>query len=265
VGTRLFDRTTRRVDLTVVGEQFFEDVRKILGEIDQSLQRIEDGLFGQGWVKIVGSPAVLKGVVIPSLVGLRQRYPKVRVSLVEAGATEIYENVMQGNADFGVGSVGFEQESKLYCKALFLDKFCLVAALDHPLLQQPDKPLDIADLHEYDFIGLTENTLIDQYLGVHPAAPESVKRPVMRVSNPTLLSAAIASKLGISVLTVLSCHFLGSDKLSFRLFGNSGLERRIQLLSRPNRSLSPPAKIVWDEIYKSRLRTKNLSGLTILD
>lgn len=265
VGARLFDRTTRRVDLTPVGQQFFEDVVKVLDGLDLSLQRIEDGLVGDGWVRIVGAPTALKSIVIPSLVRLREQYPKVRASLIEAGADEIQASVENGEVDFGVGSVNALYQDKLFTKNLFHDRFCLIAAQDHPLVQDLQTELKLADLSDCDFISLTDNTLIHQMVTAFEALPKIVRKPVMRVSNPTLLQAALVNRLGVSIMPAFACYGFQNEALRYRLLDAPELSRTIQLLCRPGRSLSPPARIIWEEIYKNRSFIDHVLGLTVFD
>lgn len=264
VGTRLFDRTTRRVDLTHVGEQFIIDVKQILSGIDHSLQRIEDGLIGDGWVRIIGSPMALKSIVIPCLVGLREQFPKVRAELIEAGADEIRHSIEHGLVDFGVGSVSSEDQDNLAHEDLFLDRFCLVATANHPLMQAYKTKLPLSALQDCDFISLTDNTLIQQRLVQHAEVPQAVRNPIMRVSNPTLLRAALCQRLGVSILTVFACQDLLHDGLDYRLLDAPALQRKIQLLCQPARSLSPPAQIIWQEIWQNRASLSIRPGLEIL-
>ncbi|WP_265416048.1 LysR family transcriptional regulator substrate-binding protein [Orrella marina] len=249
--------------MTLVGEQFFDDIEEILGDLDHSLQRIHEGIVGDGWVKIAGSPAALKGIVIPNLAGMRERYPKVKVSLTEGGAKEIFDEIQSGSADFGIGSINPEHEAELDCWALFVDRLGLVASADHRLLTQNRDAIDIQDLEGLSFVGLTENTLIDQILASHKSAPASVTEPSMRVSNPTLLISALMENLGVSVLTALTYHFIDNPRIGFKLFSDPRLSRRIQLFRKQSRTLSPPAMIVWDEIYRHKLSTPSICGVTV--
>lgn len=264
LGARLFDRTTRRVSLSIVGAQFFDDVEAVLSALGQAVQRIEDGVVGDGLVRIIGSPVMLKGIVIPSLAGLRQRYPKVRVSLVEAGARDIYEQVRDGRVDFGIGAIDEGQEADLHCLPLFDDRFGVVAPAGSPWLGGPEHEIALEELAGRPFIGLTDDTLISRSVAGHPRAPASVRQPQMRVSNPTLLGAAIEQGLGVSVLTALSAHFLGSAKVAFRLLRNRELVRTMHLLARPDRSLAPAAAIVWEAILQDRTAVAGVPGLSLL-
>lgn len=263
IGARLFDRTTRKVSLTVVGEQFLDDVDRVVNDLEEALQRIHEGIVGDGWVKIVGSPSALKGIVMPSLASLRERYPKVKVSLIEGGANEIFDGVITGGADFGIGSINPEHESELECLALFNDRLGLVGSAEHPALRSTKKTVELSELEGQHFIGLTANTLIDQMLASYKNAPVSVIEPVMRVSNPTLLIAALQGNLGVSVLTALTCHFVDNPKIAFKLFSDVRLARRIQLFRRVNRTLSPPAMIVWNEVYRNKSLGQSINGLTV--
>lgn len=80
LGTRLFHRTTRSVELTEVGRTYLADCRHILLEIEEARNRAV-GLQETPRGKVTVTASVLFGrmVVTPILLGLLDRYPEISV------------------------------------------------------------------------------------------------------------------------------------------------------------------------------------------
>lgn len=82
VGARLFHRTTRRVSLTVEGEQLHERALQLLADVDET-----QGLFGgsgerpRGRLRVDIPVAIAKPFIIPALPQFIAAYPDVEVIL----------------------------------------------------------------------------------------------------------------------------------------------------------------------------------------
>lgn len=86
LGTRLFQRTTRRVSLTDAGEAYLGRVRQILQDIDEA-----DAIASahthelMGRLRVHTQPALASYVIAPLLSGFRQRHPGIVIDVdVEA-------------------------------------------------------------------------------------------------------------------------------------------------------------------------------------
>lgn len=265
IGARLLDRTTRKVQLSTIGEEFFEEVTQVLDRLGYALQRLEDiSSVGSGLVRITGAPSVLQGIVMPSLARVRRQYPKIRAVLHEQGADGICQKILRGEVDFGVGALYDEDIDRLACTPLLTDRYVVIAPLGHPLLDPSVKQITINDLAGYAYIGLTADTLIGHVLSATTSAPPNVREPEVRVSNTSLLCGAIENGLGISILTSLSMRFLNAPKIGARLLSDPPIERSIQMFKRPQRSLSPAAKVLWDEIYREMRSLPESSGVSVV-
>lgn len=248
-GCRLLDRTTRKVQLSTIGEEFFHDVSEVLGSLDNAMQRLEDiSSIGSGLVRITGAPSILQGIILPALARVREKYPEIRVVLHEQGAYGIGRKILSGEVDFGVGALYDEDIASLRCTPLVRDRYVLMAPIGHPLLQASLKTVQVSDLAGHPYIGLTADTLIGHVLSATHAFPMNVREPLLRVSNTSLLCSAIQNGLGISILTSLSTRFLNMSGIEARLLTNPAIERVIQMFKRPQRSMSPAAQMVWAEI-----------------
>lgn len=138
--------------------------------------------------------------------------------------------------------------ASLRCTPLIRDRYVLMAPVGHSLLHASLKSVHISDLAGHPYIGLTSDTLIGRVLSATDAFPMNVREPLLRVSNTSLLCGAIQNGSGISILTSLSTRFLNMSGIESRLLVKPTIERVIQMFKRPQRSMSPAAQLVWEEI-----------------
>src|SRR5690606_38887144 len=82
LGTRLLQRSTRRVSLTEAGQVYLTRVRSILQDIDEA-----DAIASAHTQELVGllrvhaPPVLASHVIAPLLAGFRERYPKILIDL----------------------------------------------------------------------------------------------------------------------------------------------------------------------------------------
>ncbi|GAB3626318.1 LysR family transcriptional regulator [Pandoraea terrae] len=103
LGAPLFVRTKRSVELTAVGRQLLPEVRRILGDADglkalaQGLAHGEVGTLSLGFVSTADY-----GILPPLLREFGERYPRVRLQLLEATSDVQIEALMAGRLDAGL-------------------------------------------------------------------------------------------------------------------------------------------------------------------
>jgi len=255
VGVRLFDRTTRTVGLTSAGTAFLRDVHQALDALEQGMRHMDDlaSLRG-GEVRIAAAPSVLAAIVLPALPALRRSHPGIQVQLFEEVASTITRLVREGQADFGI-SGWHPSVHGLDAAPLLRDHMGLLARADEPLLQAP--ALQASQLAPLTFIGLTDDTAISQLLQADEGMPASVVRPQLRVSHTLLLGEAIRLGLGVAVMPALTAQHPLLGDLRFQPLAAPRIARRIMLLQRPRRSLSPAARVFYDAIA---LQARSVAG-----
>ncbi|WP_077037812.1 LysR family transcriptional regulator [Pelomonas sp. KK5] len=89
VGARLINRTTRRLVLTEAGEEYLEQVRRILSDLEEAEASVRSASRSlSGHLKVLAPPAFATYQLAPLLTGFRRRYPKLTVGLSAPGPVE---------------------------------------------------------------------------------------------------------------------------------------------------------------------------------
>ena len=161
VGSPLFLRTSRHVELTEAGAAFLESARKTLGELQRGVHRVH--ALGRGELGTLDIGYVMIGMllVVPDLLkAFRSMYPRVRLSLHEIstvpGAAQLRQN------DFDVGFLSQPvTEPGLRIHRSWSEPFCAAVPSDHPLAKA--RKIRLRDLAREPFVSVVRWSSPDMY------------------------------------------------------------------------------------------------------
>ncbi len=133
LGTRLFDRTTRRVDLTEAGRLFRDTALAGLGEIDRAVGLVQDLAALRRGVVRLAAPPLLAATVLPRAVrAIGAALPGLEIRLEDLGTDLIVDRLRSGRAEIGIGTFPPETEG-LAVTPLVRDRLAAFLRADHPL------------------------------------------------------------------------------------------------------------------------------------
>jgi DNA-binding transcriptional LysR family regulator len=133
LGAPLLERSTRHVKLTMVGRDFLPKVRRFVDELEASVLGIGDlGARSSGLVSIAAVPSAVFYFLPQAIARFSERYPRIRIRILDIGANEGLEAVARGEADFGINFIG-ASHSDIEFTRLVDDPFMLACRHDHPL------------------------------------------------------------------------------------------------------------------------------------
>jgi LysR family transcriptional regulator, nitrogen assimilation regulatory protein len=102
-GSQLLLRLPRGVQLTAVGREFLEHCRRILREVALAEDSLAVNRNRPGGHVALGIPGTLTALIVPRLVEkIRDRTPKLTVSVTEGTTPYLYENLLSGRADLAI-------------------------------------------------------------------------------------------------------------------------------------------------------------------
>jgi DNA-binding transcriptional LysR family regulator len=133
VGCRLFDRGTRRVELTEAGRALLATARRILLEATNGVEQARRVGRGDAGVLDVGFPATVALDLLPRVIrALRERHPGIELRLSELTTTPQRDALRTGGLD-----VGFlrepEPDASLQMETVMTERFIAVLPSTHRL------------------------------------------------------------------------------------------------------------------------------------
>lgn len=215
VGARLFDRTTRRVDLTEEGRLFLDRVGAVLTSLDDAVEEVRDHAAGRRGRIRVGFVSSASGTVIPpALRRFRDLNPHVRVDLSPLTTREQIDALQAGRLDLGLIRAGGRVED-LRVEPLVEESLVVVLPTHHRLADRTE--VDIRDLIGERLI-LFPQTLMPAYLAQiwglfaeYGAEPRVVQEAIHHETVLGLVSAEV----GLSILPE-SVSWFGTDRIAIR-------------------------------------------------
>jgi len=248
LGARLFDRTTRQVELTLEGREFLTGARRVLAEIEAALSGVRERVARQrGRVSLALLPSLAAGWLPEVLAGFRQRHPGIELEIADVLSEACIERVRAGHADLAIAATRAETP-ELRAEPFHADDFHLVAPRSHPLLQAAEvKP---RDLLPYDFVHLSRTSSVRQYLDA--ATLPLQMRTLMEVDQLATVMGMVRAGLGISVVPALALFHFRQPGLVTRPLRWPGLKRSIYLVRRRDRELSLAAQSFYEWIMARR-------------
>ena len=131
LGIRLFERTSRRVELTQEGQDLLERSRDLLRDGEALSERARALAQGKAGILRVGcAPMIMESVVVPLIGHYRKRFPDVDVRFHESGGAHALQAVLRGELHAAVAS---PMEPRLQTRLLFPWRLLAVMASHHPL------------------------------------------------------------------------------------------------------------------------------------
>jgi DNA-binding transcriptional LysR family regulator len=137
LGIALFQRTTRRVELTREGEQLMISARKAMAEIDGALAQLQKAAqVQQGDLAFACVPSVASSRLPALLVDFARKYPGISVRVRELPLPELLEAVRRREVDFGIGPQP-ERKGELDFNPIFIDEYVALVPPASPAAGKP--------------------------------------------------------------------------------------------------------------------------------
>lgn len=133
LGAPLFERLSRRIELTPLGEALLPKARALLEEaasLPMILDSLREGVRGD--LRIGAIPTILPYFLAPRLRQFVDAYPEVNVHLREATTPDLIEQIQDGVLDIALLSVPVEGQG-LVMSELFREPLSLAVPDTHPL------------------------------------------------------------------------------------------------------------------------------------
>jgi DNA-binding transcriptional LysR family regulator len=236
-GARLFERTTRSVELSVEGKRFEDVAARLLSDFEAAFAELRDhAQRRKGRVAIAALPSIAAGDLPPILAAFRQRYPGIAMELFDLLADGCIDLVRRGRVDMALAPAP-AQDRDLRIEPLIADTFHLVCPADHPLASR--KRIAPQALAGLPFIQLSRTSSVRQHLdaALHPLKLNGV----MEVEHLATVAGLVAAGLGVTAVPSLALFQFRLEGLAVRPLQMPSLVRDICLIRLKDRGDSAAA------------------------
>ncbi|MEV4565744.1 LysR family transcriptional regulator [Nonomuraea sp. NPDC049419] len=133
IGGRLFERTSRRVRLTPLGERFLADLRPSYDGLSQAVQRARAAARGVTGVLRVGFLATPTDVVTGSVRAFERRNPGSEVELIEIPLSDPFGRLRAGEVDVAFTLLPVDEPDLVTGEPLNRVSYRLGLSVRHPM------------------------------------------------------------------------------------------------------------------------------------
>jgi LysR family transcriptional regulator, carnitine catabolism transcriptional activator len=239
LGVTLFDRGKRRVSLTAVGHELLGPLERLVIDAEAIVGRTRQ-LTGlrRGIVSMAVLPSVAAQVIPAIIQKFAGECPGIVVQIRDVVAERVIEMVKKEEVDFGIATrMGADRETTTV--PLLVDKLCAFVPRSHLLASK-------------NSVTLRELVSIPLILtGKDSSVREIVERALKRERLPLTLAyetnhmttaiSMVRAGLGIAILPEVAGGSGDSGDLRTVAISRPALSRRIEIIQKRDRTLSPAA------------------------
>ncbi len=240
LGARLFNRTTRAIELTALGRVFLDRARAALDDLESAMLGVADlAAAHTGRVTVACVPSAASYFLPAVLRPFSARYPGVRLRVIDEGGSQVLSSVATGESDFGISFMGTRVPG-IDFDPIHTDPFVLALRRDHRLAKR--KKVGWDELASERLISVARTSGNRQILD--DALAQAGRNPVINfeVSHVATLLGMVDAGLGVAVVPRMALPARHPTLMGVAL-NEPAPSRVLGLITRHGATLRPAAEI----------------------
>ena len=200
--TKLFDRSSSAVALTLAGETLYKYAKEILALYASAEKAIgkQTGIL-KGSLTI-GAGSNIGNYILPTVITeFRNTHPKMKIYLLVNNTKRVIELLNAGSIDIGLVE-GDISRQKITVKKLLSDELLLIVPPEHPWAKRKD--VSISELVKEPFIlreaGSGTRQIIEKFLARHGITLHDMKISTI-LGSTEAIKDAVENGLGVSIIS----------------------------------------------------------------
>ena len=265
LGAQIFNRNTKPVLLTEIGEKIVQQAQKIIEESSRMTDIVaqEKGFIG-GEFKLGILPTVMPTLLPKFLYPFIKKYPKVDIKIEELTTSSICEKINDGHLDAGILATPLLRDNIIE-KSLYYEPFVGYVPSSH--VYHKNKNIEIEDLNLSDLLILEDGHCFRNHvLNLCEINEKKLKRFDLKSGGfETLIHLADAG-LGMTILPYLNAIGLPKEKqINLKYFKEPAPAREISLIhskSQLKLSIISALKSIISEVLKNTFALGNIKVIS---
>jgi DNA-binding transcriptional LysR family regulator len=246
----LLDRSTRTVQLTEAGRTTLLRAELVIAETTTLVDELRGAQEGNiGTISLACTAAVASSVIPGVLRQFKLEYPNWRHMIHDVMPEHLVETVLNGTADFGIGTVPSHVD--LNRTSLASDVLSLVMSAQSPLAGRTSMRWE--ELADLPTIAMRKRNVVRPVMDGILAAHGADFHPFIEVTLHSTALALAAEGIGYAILPPFLIPERQLAEFAIVPLASPTIERELSLFSKKNRVLSPAAKR-FGHLVETRLR-----------
>jgi DNA-binding transcriptional LysR family regulator len=258
LGARLFHRTTRDVKLTSLGRVFLERARSAVDDLESAMLGISDiAATRNGRVTVACVPSAALYFLPQVISSFSQKYPAIRIRVIDESMNQTLQSVVSGESDFGIGFMSALMPDISF-ESIHKDPFVIAMRREHPLAGC--KSISWAGIVGERLISVARSSgnrqLLDDVLAKAGIAPHYA----FEVSHIGTLLGMVEAGLGLAAVPRMALP-LNHDAVVGLPLRSPTVSRSLGLLRRRGAPLRPAAAMFHAHLSEALRRRRPAAGV----
>ena len=249
LGTTLFDRTTRKVQLSYSGRNFYERARSIIEAVKTATKTLSEKYSFPSIIKIAAVNSSLRNIIYPTLKIFKEIEPRCKIQIIERSANYVVDSVLGGECDFGVNFTGV-QEPGVTFESLFDEDYVVVFPKGDIL--EKKRKIKLSEIKDRDFISVWKGSGSRIYFENALARQKEDLDWTYEVRHVPSALNMVEQGLGITLAPKLAVS-QDYSSLSYRPLIDPSVTRTMGLIKRSGKDLGYDAQKLYD-LLKERYK-----------
>ena len=264
LAVKLFNRRTKPISLTTIGEKIIDQAKIILKEAKRmdDIVSMERGIVG-GNFRLGIIPTIMPTLLPLFLNTFIKKFPKVNLKIEELNTAAIVEELKNGKLDAGIAASPLE-DSKLIEKPLYYEPFVGYIPQSHPLSKL--KSLNPSDLEKMDVLVLEDGHCFREHVLKLCQTPNPTNSFNLKSGSFETLIHLANDGLGMTLLPYLQTRNLSpKNKENLRPFESPEPAREISLIYSKSQLKLPVIEslaVNIEGIMRGAIRFENIKVVT---
>jgi DNA-binding transcriptional LysR family regulator len=252
LGVKLFERTTRRVHLTNVGQSFLVNVRTALDSLEDAVLGIADlAAHRTGTVTFACVPSAVWHFLPEVLKQFSARFPRIRVRVHDESAQDVLNLVLSGEADFGINFTGAENP-EIEFEPIYVESYVLAMRHDHPLAKR--KTLSWKETVGERYLSVAKSSGNRSVIDAALAGVEKHPVIVCEVNHVSGVLALVEAGMGVAAVPGLSVLPGRPGGIVGVPLVRPDIKRTLGLISKRQHSMAPAARTLFEMLAEALLK-----------
>ncbi|VEG92406.1 LysR family transcriptional regulator [Legionella spiritensis] len=193
LGVTLFERTTRKVTLTTIGEAYYQEVQRVLLAVERANNLVASSrAIPGGLIRVKSSRYFAEHFILPRVAAFQKAYPDIRLDLQIA---EQVPHLLEEELDIVFG-MSMSVASNSIRKKITSTRYILCASPAY--LAEHGQPEEISDLTRYDYI--THSMRQPNNSWTFASGETIVFEPALYLNDATSMAYCVEQGMGIAAL-----------------------------------------------------------------
>lgn len=246
LGGKLFNRNTRKVDVTNEGKSLIPYAKKLLENWEEMESNLKQRfMLNQGTLNLASMPFVTNTILPKVIKSFANKYPNINFSICDVANDNMIEMVQDGVYELGIAFEPIHRDNLVF-KPLYQEEFIAVVPKTHPLAGF--KGLSWKELSKSSFVTLQAPSSIRQLIDEHCRSHDLNLEIKVECHQISSISGLVSSGMGVSAIPRRCANQIDTMHNVLMEIQGESIYKNVGLVFKKNNEISNITSRFIDEI-----------------